>query len=351
MMTFREVALVAGSTATASLCVTYGCRELALRHGLLDRPNARSAHTLARPRLGGIAIVGSFLGAACLLTWRGSVLTTFSPLLAITGGIAVLGLADDLHPIPARWRLALQLAAAVAVVTLRWDVLPNAADTAFAWLAPRWVVAALTVTWIVWLTNLYNFMDGIDGLAAGQAVIAAFGIGGAAWSIGATGTAWLLVALAGASAGFLVFNFPRATIFMGDVGSTPLGFFFACVPFLGEPHRVPLQVVAIALSLFILDATTTLLRRLARGERWYEAHRTHTYQRPLAAGVPHHVITSWAYVGMVIVATVAAVAPGVASSALPRLGCFAVVGAVFGLVHVAVTASERRPGRRLNGRS
>ena len=157
----------------------------------------------------------------------------------------------------------------------------------------------------MWITNLYNFMDGIDGLAAGQAVIAGGALALAASASGALLVANASAALAVAALGFLAFNFPPASIFMGDVGSTAIGFFFACTPFLAGDGAVPVEAVGLALALFILDATVTLVRRVVRRERLSQAHRTHFYQRPLALGFGHRRITLAAYVGMAVVAALA----------------------------------------------
>ena len=154
----------------------------------------------------------------------------------------------------------------------------------------------------MWLTNLYNFMDGIDGLAGVQALLASLALALVATRAGGATSAWLLLALAGASAGFLFFNFPPSSIFMGDVGSTAIGFFFGVLPLLPGTSPVAIEPVAISLSLFVLDATVTLLRRMAAGEKWYTPHRSHLYQRPVVLGVAHRSVL---LVGMCAMAAVA----------------------------------------------
>jgi len=199
------------------------------------------------------------------------------------------------------------------------------------------------VVWIVWMTNLYNFMDGIDGIAGGQAVIAGAAIAAAAMGTGATTPALLALLIAAAAGGFLVLNFPPASIFMGDVGSTAIGFLFASLPFVPGPAVVPVEVVALAAALFVLDATTTLARRISRGERFFQAHRTHWYQRPLACGVPHRSITLAAYPGMVAVGA-AAIAYSTASYPVRLV----IVGGAVGLFLVyasTVRQIERRAAR------
>jgi UDP-N-acetylmuramyl pentapeptide phosphotransferase/UDP-N-acetylglucosamine-1-phosphate transferase len=225
--------------------------------------------------------------------------------LAAMGAIALLGFVDDLWPLPARRRLGVQFAAASAVVAVRFATLPQAAGPLLGSLLPAWVLAPLAVLWIVWFTNLYNFMDGIDGLAGGQTLIGGLAIAAAAWFCGASTTATLAVVLSGASLGFLFLNFPPSSIFMGDGGSTAIGFFFGCMPLLPDGRPVSIEVVAVALSLFILDATVTLVKRLAQGNRWYEPHRSHYYQRPLALGFGHRPIAFSAYLGFAIVGSLA----------------------------------------------
>jgi UDP-N-acetylmuramyl pentapeptide phosphotransferase/UDP-N-acetylglucosamine-1-phosphate transferase len=135
---------------------------------------------------------------------------------------------------------------------------------------------------------------------------------------------WTLAALGAAAAGFLRFNLPKASIFMGDVGSTAIGFFLAAVPFASPSRPIPVLSVVLALSLFVLDATTTLVRRVLRGERWFTAHRTHLYQRPLSWGMGHAPITYTAYAGMVLVAAMAAAYPAVEPVVRALMGAAAV---------------------------
>ncbi len=280
-----------------ALTVTRAVREFARRRHLLDHPNDRSSHAFPVPRLGGIAIVAAFVIASIAVALLSPNFGRIALVLAATAVVSAVGLLDDLRSLRARVRFAVQALAAMTVVTL------SGGPRGSPWLemVPWPLQAVLLILWIVWLANLYNFMDGIDGLAGGQAVIAGVAIAAAAFAGGAVTTGWLLLVLVAASAGFLVFNFPPGSIFMGDAGSTGIGFFLACVPLLPETHPVPIELVGIALSLFILDATVTLLRRVARGERWFEAHRTHYYQRPVAMGLPHRTVTLAAYGGMALV--------------------------------------------------
>jgi Fuc2NAc and GlcNAc transferase len=144
----------------------------------------------------------------------------------------------------------------------------------------------------VWLTNLYNFMDGIDGLAGAEAVVAGLVGAGLAAATGADGLALAAVSLAAAAGGFLVFNWPPATIFMGDVGSGLIGYAFGVMALASErADAVPLIVWLLLLGVFIVDATATLIARLWKRERWYEAHRSHAYQHAVQAGASHRQVT------------------------------------------------------------
>lgn len=336
----------AGGCFAAALVLTRLLRDFARRRHLLDHPNERSAHAAPTPRLGGIGLMVPFLAAGFALAARAPVSGAELLLLAATLLISVVGLVDDLRPLPARVRLGAQALAAAAVVLWQGERIRPALWPFGDWL-PYPLLAAAAVVWVVWATNLYNFMDGIDGLAGGQAVLASLGLAGAALAIDDGRLALLLVALAASAAGFLRYNLPKASIFMGDAGSTAIGFFLAAAPFLGRERPVPVLAVALALSLFLLDATTTLVRRVLRGERWYAAHRTHLYQQPLAWGTPHGRITYTAYAGMAVVAGLAAAFPGASPAARSASLLVAVVLFLlaWAAVHLAAGRAQRPDGR------
>lgn len=249
----------------------------ASRLGLLDVPNERSSHVSSTPRGGGIGILAGVAAGLLVLLAAGIRLDRdLAVLLAGIAVIAVVGAIDDLRSIRARYRLVVQVAVAIAVVILIGGVdrfpLPPPLDLPLSWFA-----GPLAVVWLVGVTNFFNFMDGIDGLAAGQTIASCAGVAIAVWSAGAVE---LAVVLAAATFGFLLLNWPPARIFLGDVGSTSLGFTIACLPLLapaGE-RSMALFVVAIGLTLFILDPLETLLRRVRAGYRVGTAHRWHSYQ-------------------------------------------------------------------------
>jgi Fuc2NAc and GlcNAc transferase len=190
--------------------------------------------------------------------------------------IAILGIVDDLRQIGIVYRLTMQAVVAIALVFLIGGVnrlpLPPPADLPLGLLG-----LPLTVLWVVVVTNFYNFMDGIDGLAGGQAIASCVGIAFASWTLT---TRDLAIVLAAASLGFLTQNFPRARIFLGDVGSTSIGFLLSVLPLLAPlaDRSMALLAVAIGLALFLLDPVETLFRLARGGRRLGVAHREHAYQ-------------------------------------------------------------------------
>ncbi len=261
--------------AGASAILTGVVRAYALRSSLLDVPNERSLHRTPTPRGGGVAIVLVTLAALAGLAVAGPIPARVAWTLGVGGAlVAGVGWLDDRRGLSAPVRV---LAHAVAAA---W---------AMAWIwgepAPAAILGAVS---IVWAINLYNFMDGIDGLAAVEAVSVGAIAGALLLLAGNTALAMVSLLVAAAAAGFLVWNWAPARIFMGDVGSGYLGYIFGALALLS--HRVgtvPLTLWLLLLGVFLFDATVTLLRRMARGERWYQAHRLHAYQRLVQAGLSH----------------------------------------------------------------
>jgi UDP-N-acetylmuramyl pentapeptide phosphotransferase/UDP-N-acetylglucosamine-1-phosphate transferase len=282
-----------------------GVRRLAIRRGMLDVPGARSSHRVPTPRGGGVVIVVAALLAPLVAAFALSVRLTPALVAWLAGGVAValVGWMDDARSLSSGVRLLVQVSAAVAVLAgagyWRELELPLAGQVPLSWAG-----CPLALLWMVGMTNAYNFMDGIDGIAAGQAIVA-----GLAWAIighlsGAPDIAAIGGAIALSSTAFLLHNRPPARIFMGDVGSGFLGFTFAALPLLlaaagGNVDRPRLPVTGAALVWpFLFDAAFTFSARLARGENVFEAHRRHLYQRLVIAGASHAwvsaVFTGWA---------------------------------------------------------
>jgi UDP-N-acetylmuramyl pentapeptide phosphotransferase/UDP-N-acetylglucosamine-1-phosphate transferase len=277
-----------------SLSVTAALSRYRGRFALLDLPNARSLHVGARPRSGGLGILAGLVsGVALSGLWPASAGAVAAALLLV----AAVSFADDIKQRPVWLRLAVHLAAAVmlawvggyALVDLK--LLPGLTLE-----APGWLLMVFSVLLIAWLTNLYNFMDGMDGLAGGMAVIGfgTFALLGLQAHEDVFGFSALLAALS--TAGFLVFNFPPARIFMGDVGSGSLGFLAALFMLWAERFGIfPLWLGLLVFSPFLVDATWTLLRRALQGRKPWVAHREHFYQRLVGVGWSHRRTTLWAH--------------------------------------------------------
>lgn len=233
----------------------------------LDRPNERSLHATPTPRIGGLGIVAGVVIAFLLIRAE--------PLAAFVAGLALVSFIDDRRHVPIALRFgAHALAAIIFILVLEPHV------------HPLW--QGVLVLAIVWTTNLYNFMDGSDGLAGGMTL---FGFGAYALGAWLAGDAVMAVAsgaIAAAALTFLAFNFPPAKVFMGDAGSIPLGFLAAALGLIGwHAGNWPLWFPVLVFSPFIVDATVTLTRRVLRGERFWQAHRTHYYQRLVQLGWGH----------------------------------------------------------------
>jgi len=227
-------------------------------------------------------------------------------------GLATGSYLDDRSGIPPLYRLIMHFAVAGLVsyagLSLCCMVLPG-----IAWDWPKAIGLVFSLLFVVWMINLYNFMDGMDGFAAGMAV---FGFGSYAalgWMAGDMTFATISMSLAAAAGGFLVFNFPPARIFMGDLGSSTLGFMAASLGLWADQKGLfPLWVAVLVFSPFIVDATVTLARRMLRGKRVWVAHKTHYYQRVVELGWGHRRTVLWEYVAMLGagVSAVAAVGAG-----------------------------------------
>ncbi|WP_144144879.1 MraY family glycosyltransferase [Paraburkholderia sp. BCC1884] len=236
-----------------------------------DIPNDRSLHVAPTPRVGGWGIVPVAVAATLILApglWAAALGTAF---------LAAISQIDDRRGLPARVRFAAHLLAVVGLVVL------------FPAAAPWWVLVILAFL-MIWLVNLYNFMDGADGLAGGMALFGFAGYAAAALLSAhpLPELAWSATAISGAALGFLLFNFHPARIFLGDAGSISLGFLAGALGYWGWRGDVwPVWFPILVFAPFIADASITLARRLLRGERFWQAHREHYYQRMVRAGAGH----------------------------------------------------------------
>ncbi|MBF0309718.1 MAG: glycosyltransferase family 4 protein [Magnetococcales bacterium] len=276
------------------------------RFHLLDRPNERSLHVRPTPRSGGLGILAGLLAGCGWLMWREGMPEGF---VAVSLGLlvaALISMWDDFGHLPARVRLAAHLFAALSLLSgglwMPSLEVPGFAEP-FRWGYWGW---PLCLVYVIWMMNLYNFMDGMDGFAGGMAAWGFAFLGLFAWNADHpfyASMAWVVTA---ASLGFLWFNFPPAKIFMGDVGAVPLGYLKAAFALWGVREGIfPFWVPVLLFSPFIVDATVTLMRRASRGEKVWEAHRSHFYQRLVQLGWGHR-RTVLAEYGLMVLAGISA---------------------------------------------
>ena len=237
----------------------------------LDHPNARSLHAVPVPRTGGLGLLSGVIAAwLCFsaaippIIWAGTVV------------LMVISLLDDIRHVPVRYRLLIH------------TLVASAFSAVFLLPAHGWLIALGVMAAVIWMCNLYNFMDGSDGLAGGMAVIGFGYYGLFAYIAGDHDFAVVNFSIAAAALAFLLHNFHPARIFMGDAGAIPLGFLAAALGIVGWLNQLwSLWVPLLIFSPFIADATVTLGKRLLRGEKIWQAHRGHYYQRLVQSGLGH----------------------------------------------------------------
>jgi UDP-N-acetylmuramyl pentapeptide phosphotransferase/UDP-N-acetylglucosamine-1-phosphate transferase len=297
---------------------------------ILDQPNERSLHSVPMPRTGGIAIC-----AALFLGWLLHLLLSPAqiPVQIIMGAglVFCVSILDDRYGLPHYLRLIIQFGAALILIrsgfVIDGDIVPGIA------LSPGPVATLLTVMMSLWLINLYNFMDGMDGFAGGMTVIGFGALAILGWQQGDALFSGAAMAVCAAAAGFLWFNFPPARIFMGDSGSTTLGFLVAAFAIWASRRGIAwVWVTLVVFSPFVVDATMTLLRRAVRGERIWLAHRSHYYQRLVQLGWGHRRTVLAEYVVMLICAVAALAINGESE----RMQQFVLLALAVGYLCVAV---------------
>lgn len=313
------------------------------RWRLLDHPNARSLHQHPIPRTGGWTVLGGIVvGCAGWVFFLPNTRPFLIPVALGLLPLVFVSWLDDQRGVAAQWRFIMHVGAAVSLIlagfTLTPYPIPGLSENLLLG-----AVSGFTGLFIVWMINLYNFMDGMDGFAGGMAVI---GFTTLAWLGRAdVGFAGVYLTIAAASAGFLAYNFPPARLFLGDTGSTTLGFLAAAGSLWGSKAGLfPFWAALWVFSPFIVDATVTLLRRLMRGERIWEAHRSHYYQRLVLLGWGHRRTVLAEYALMLTCAGAAMLAVH-----LPPNGAFllALGGCgVYGLLMRGIRRLEQRQGIR-----
>jgi len=275
---FQTGTLTVASTIVLSWLLTGLATWYAGRSGLVDQPGSRHSHRRATPRGGGAGMIAAFLAAS--LGFAAWAVPPEWRICAAPGlvAVALLGWWDDHRSLPVAPRLLVQLAVSAWLLVCIHHSVPGT--------SPALLLAG--AVFVVWMTNLYNFMDGSNGMAGLQGVFAASAIAWLFQLAGRGDMALLALLLAGACAGFLPWNLGRARVFMGDVGSLSLGYLFAALLVYGVASGAfSLPAALLVMALFLADATLTLLARISRGERWYNAHRQHVYQRLIAHGWSH----------------------------------------------------------------
>jgi UDP-N-acetylmuramyl pentapeptide phosphotransferase/UDP-N-acetylglucosamine-1-phosphate transferase len=323
----------------------------------LDHPNARSLHSKPTPRTGGLAILGSLAvglllaeatGWAGVVLWNGAELNYGNPWLWIISGMILLGVVsfwDDRASLPAGVRLAAHGLVAIGVVWGGGMAVMTIAVPLVGSVLLGGLAAPLTVLGLVWVANLYNFMDGMDGFAGGMTVLGFGMLGYLAWAGGSREMALIALLTSAAAAGFLFFNLPPARIFMGDVGSVPLGFLAGTLAVLGVRDGLfDLWVPVLIFSPFIVDATVTVLRRMLQGEKFWLAHREHYYQRLVLAGWGHRKTMLCEYALMLATGTTAVLYVHVTDPI--RLALLLAWAIAYSILAWGVRAMERSPGDR-----
>jgi UDP-N-acetylmuramyl pentapeptide phosphotransferase/UDP-N-acetylglucosamine-1-phosphate transferase len=349
------VLIVAATFALSAALTRYLCSSRTIVN-ILDEPNGRSLHRTATPRTGGLAILLSVFAASAVsllalragwlhgLAARGAadLLTTeFRAVGISTLFLAAVSLWDDLRDLSPLVRFLAQTVAAAALVLGANFTIATFWVPGYGPIVLDWAAYPITLLFAVWMTNLYNFMDGLDGLSGGMTLIGFGFMGYLAFLHGGAGIGFVSILVAAGAAGFLLFNYPPARIFMGDVGSVPIGLLVASLAIkANRDQTMGLWVPLILFSPFIADATVVLVRRLLRGERIWEAHRSHYYQRLVLAGWSH-TKTLWVeYVAMAACAGLAVYYKQGVEVGRPIV--IAAVAAAYAGVGAFVTAVERR---------
>jgi len=336
MPSFVHLLVLASAALLISVALVRGAIAYAHRRGMFDQPGQRRSHTIPTPRGGGIGLIISAvltMPAALLLlpaAWSWPVAAALAVATLLTAGV---GWWDDHRPLPILPRLGVQLlASALFAVVILFD-----GGLSILWLPVLMLAGA-------WSINLHNFMDGIDGLLAQQAIFVGLGLSWLAWAAGQPALAGAGACLAAASLGFWFFNRPRARIFMGDVGSGTVGLLIFVLTVMLWRIETGLVWPALTLSSsFVVDAALTLLSRMLAGKRWYTAHREHLYQWLVRSGLSHAAGGMWYLIWNALV-----VAPSVVLAwVYPRLA-FPICAFVYLAASAAWMLVKRQRLRRIS---
>ena len=286
--------IIAVLSPLLSYFLTYWNIQWSLFLGIIDEPNQRSSHEEPTPRGGGMAIVFTFvLFMFVVRRHLGIGPNYFWGLIINASLIAGLGFLDDLYTLRQLPRMVGWVV--IALNSISYGIEINSISIPVLGLIEFGVLSPLiTFLWLIGMTNFYNFMDGIDGIAGCEALIVSGFLAGIAFMSGNTFIFAASVIVFGAVLGFLPHNFPKAKLFMGDGGSNFLGFIFASMAVIGSQNQsgyIPFLIPVIILSMFLLDAMITLIKRIPKGKEWLEPHRDHLYQRLVKLGYSHVQVT------------------------------------------------------------
>lgn len=286
-----NITILAGAAALLSCLATRVVRDYSIRRNILDIPNERSSHVIPIPRGGGVAFASVFLLIISAIALIGALPSNYC--LALGGGglvIMLTGWIDDRVNLSIIARLTAQAAAALWAMGWIWG---REGLLTLCELDILGIIAFMVVfISIMWMINLFNFMDGIDGLAASEAIVVCASAGFIMIFQGYYEMGTVSIILAGSVAGFIIWNWPPARIFMGDAGSGFLGYIIAVLVLLSARSGfLPLETWMLLLVIFIVDATGTLITRIIRGQQWWQAHREHVYQKAVRSGCTHLQVT------------------------------------------------------------
>ncbi len=275
----------------SSLVVTELVRRYSIKNNVIDIPNHRSSHERPTPRGGGVVISLSIIVGIINAFYMGLIpYSIFISLLVSVLIISIAGWLDDHKDLAFYWRMLFYSIACIWSMLWTGSLDAIKVGTYSLQLSP-FIGTVITFLGLIWLTNLYNFMDGSDGIAAIQAICAGIFAGSILFVEGQTGLAMVCFFVASSSLGFLYWNWSPAKIFMGDIGSCVLGFVFGALAVISDLLGVlSVYIWCILLSVFICDATFTLFKRMFQGEKWYKAHREHAYQKLIQMGMSHRLL-------------------------------------------------------------
>jgi UDP-GlcNAc:undecaprenyl-phosphate GlcNAc-1-phosphate transferase len=294
MIDIKYLAVLFLACFVLSTLGTYALKKIFTRYQIIDVPGERRSHSVPTPRGGGMAIVGTFLLVFLVVGFFYSFKqSTFWGLFLSGLAISILGFLDDLYTLPRTPRIlawvGITTLSILFGIHLQSITFPIIGTVKFGILSPL-----VTFLWLIGVTNFFNFMDGINGLAGFEALLVSGFLAGIAYGAGNVLVFIAAGIIFAAALGFLPHNFPKAKIFMGDGGSNFLGYVFAALSIIGSKdlaHPIPFIVPVILLLMFLLDAASTLLKRLPKGKDWLEPHRDHLYQRLIKLGYSHAQVT------------------------------------------------------------